>query len=69
MKYYSSLSFVFSEMYNLKQIVEKIKNLILFVLWNEKYFLFEIDFYSIDSSLLNNEHSIAAWKLFKYHLF
>jgi hypothetical protein len=44
MKYYSSLSFAFFEMHNLKQIVEKIKNLILFIFWNEKYFLFEIYF-------------------------
>jgi hypothetical protein len=46
-------------MRKLKQIVEKIKSLILFIFWNEKYFLFEIDFYNIDSSLFNNKHSIT----------
>jgi hypothetical protein len=55
-----SLSFVFFAICNLKQIGEKIKKIMLFIFWNEKYFLFEIDFYSIDSYLFNNKHFIPV---------
>jgi hypothetical protein len=58
-KYCSSLSFAFIEMCNLKQNFEKINNLILLIFWNEKDFLKYI-FCSIDSSLLNSEHSITV---------
>jgi hypothetical protein len=57
-KYYSSLTFAFFEMCNLNQIIEKIKNLIFSGMKN--IFYLKYIFCSIDSSLLNNEHSITV---------
>jgi hypothetical protein len=63
LKYNSSLSFIFSEICNLKQIVENKKQLILLIFWNEKYFFIGnrffvvlILFYSIISILSLHEN-------------